>query len=651
MPPMSKRWIFFPLALVLLFIIFAAALVYTFSESPQLGGIVRDVESDAVIPAVEISAGDARAVTNADGEYALVLARGKSQLIAQADGYLTQEQEVTVGELPARALRLDLALVPNRIMGYVLDAETNQTLPNVQMHVGERVITTNDQGVFEAHAVKTGAPITVQGPGYISTTLTFAGDTMFNVSLAPNTVRVTVMDAANEPVANARITAGDLAATSDAQGRATLRRVKAGTTLGVSAAGFYSSSVPFTGGDVVFALRPNTLDGTILDAATGKPVANALVFLGNSFVTANGQGAYRLENVPEQATITVKAPGYRKMQTNVSGARQRDVKLSRFAVKAIHIPFAMEPDRVRANIQMASQTELNAIVLDVKAEKGWIGWDSQVTLARQIQAPYLKGISLTEVIENCRTRNLYCIARLPVFQDTLLANTRPNLALRFPNGTVYADNNESAWTDPANALVWDYNIALAKEVVALGFDEIQFDYIRFPGQVAGLYTGASATQEGRIAAVTGFLARAQNELRPTGVFISADVFGLTTATDEEQYTGQRLRDVGPYLDYVSPMVYPDVWVDAGFLLTNGLQIKNCTEAWRCPYDVIYNSYKRAVEKTPTAVRLWLQAYPGRGNFTVTQYQVQKQAADDAGALGWMFWNGAGSYDARTFGPK
>jgi hypothetical protein len=201
-----------------------------------------------------------------------------------------------------------------------------------------------------------------------------------------------------------------------------------------------------------------------------------------------------------------------------------------------------------------------------------------------------------------------------------------------------------------NSAVWDYNIALAKELVTMGFDEIQFDYIRFPGSNSVLYAGLAATEEGRVGAIAGFLSRAQKELRPTGVFISADVFGLTTAARDDQHTGQRLGDLGPYVDYISPMVYPDVWTDASYLLANGLGIKNCTEAVKCPYDVIFNSYKRAAERTTARVRLWLQAYVGRGNFGVAEYQIQKKAAEAAGSWGWMFWNGAGNYDARVFGP-
>jgi hypothetical protein len=126
------------------------------------------------------------------------------------------------------------------------------------------------------------------------------------------------------------------------------------------------------------------------------------------------------------------------------------------------------------------------------------------------------------------------------------------------------------------------------------------------------------------------------------------VFGLTTATEDDQYTGQRLKDLGAYVDYISPMVYPDVWAGASDLLSNGLGIGNCSLAVRCPYDVIYNSYKRSADKTPAKVRLWLQAYPGRGNFGIAEYKLQKKAAEEAGSVGWMFWNGSGNYDSRMF---
>jgi hypothetical protein len=98
------------------------------------------------------------------------------------------------------------------------------------------------------------------------------------------------------------------------------------------------------------------------------------------------------------------------------------------------------------------------------------------------------------------------------------------------------------------------------------------------------------------------------------------------------------------------MVYPDTWNEASDLITRGLGVKNCTVAVNCPYDIIFNSYKRAVEKTSTKVRLWLQAYSGRGDFGVKEFRLQKKAVVDAGSASWLFWNGAGVYDPKIFDP-
>ncbi len=632
-------------------LVLVASSFYWLTETRQLTGIVRDAESAAPIQGATVATGATSATTNTRGEYALELSRGPTTLRARADGYADAQHAVNGGDFFDGARSLDLALVPNRVGGTVRDAETNQPLSSVPLLVAGKIVSTNAQGVFETRRVKSGTPITVTLPGYQPAAFTYTDQTEFLIMLPPNTVVVTVADAANQPMPNVQVKADHLAAVTDGQGRAILRRVKPGTLVQAVAPGYAQATASYNGADVQLMLRPATLDLTVTDATTGKPITNTLVYLGNTIYPTNAQGALHLDNVPANGTLTFKAAGYRKLQTDLNGPSRRQIKLSRFVVKGIHIPFGATPEHVRANIDLVVKTELNAIVIDVKSEKGRLAWDSQVPLAKEISAPYLKGIDLGEVVDRCRTNKIYCIARIPVFQDTLLATARPTLAMRFPNGALFTEEGGAAWTNPTNPQVWDYDIALAKEVIALGFDEIQFDYIRFPGHATGLYTGAAATEEGRLAAITGFLARAQKELRPSGVFLSADVFGLTAATDDEQYTGQRLREIGPYLDYISPMVYPDVWADASYLLSKGLGIPNCEQAIKCPYEVIYNSTKRAAEKTTGAlIRPWLQAYPGRGNFGTVQYRQQKKAAEDIGGWGWLFWSGPGNYDANTFGP-
>jgi hypothetical protein len=637
-----------------LVLVSAAVLLFKFEETRSLTGIVRDAETRAPILGAGVSAAGSVTATDALGRFVLTIPRGKVPVRAQADGYTIAQTIVDASDLTRRDVSSDFELAANRISGSVRDSESNQPLGNLQIVAAGKTFTTNAQGTFELRAIKTGTPVVVRAPGYQPVAIVFGNQPTFNLVLVPNIVTVLVSDQyTNKPVPRAQIQMGDQTITSDADGRAILRRVRTGATVQASATGYEATPAKFVGNELSgtfnlpVALRPNTLDGTLTDAATNQPIANAAILVGNSIATTNSQGAYHIDNVPPNSSLSILAPGYLKTQVDVKGTTRRDIKLGQFQVKGIHVPFSVTPDQWRDLVDLVDKTELNTVVLDVKSEKGHIGWDSQVPLAREIKAARI-GIDLKQVIAACRAKKIYCIARMPVFQDSLLAEARPALAIHYTSGAVYAENG-SAWTNAFNQDVWAYNIALAKEAAAIGFDEIQFDYVRFPGRAGNIFLSADDSEETRIGAIRDFLSRAQKELHASGAFVSADVFGLTAATDEEQHLGQRLRDLASYLDYVSPMVYPDTWGEADYLLRS-LGIAKCSDATKCPYDVIYNSYKRASEKTSTKVRLWLQAYPGYGNFGIAEYKLQKKAAQDAGSVGWMFWNILGNYDAKIFGP-
>ncbi|MBI3913194.1 MAG: carboxypeptidase-like regulatory domain-containing protein [Chloroflexi bacterium] len=625
--------------------------VYWIEETRELAGVVRDVDSRQPIAGASVSVAGRAAATDPTGRYTLSIPRGKYALTALADGYQTAYSEINGEELFKRTFAIDFELPPNQLSGIVRDAETQQPLPYAQVIVGEKVFSADARGAFQLRGVKNGWRIAANAPGYRTTTLTLDGTTSdFAVALVPNSLTITLTDqSTRQPIPNATVQVAAQSIATNAQGLAILRRIPAGAILRVNAAGYEGGSVPINSDNIALSLRANTLDGVITDAATNQPISGTLVLMGAQSAATNAKGAFHFENVPAKTTLTVKTPGYRRVQIEVSQTARADLKLAPFTAKAIHIPMGLTGERVGELIDLVNKTELNSIVIDVKSEHGRIAWESAVPLAKQISAESGRTFELNDVIQRCRAHNIYCIARLAVFQDFLLATARPAFALRYPNGAVFTETGGAAWTNPLSPDVWDYNIALAKEIAAMGFDEVQFDYVRFPGFYPGLYAGANANEDARVAAIAGFLARAQKELRGTNAFLSADVFGLTTATDDDQYTGQRLKDLGLYLDYVSPMVYPDTWTDASYLVTNGLGVRNCREAVECPYDIIYNSFKRAAEKTNTRVRLWLQAYPGRGDYGIAQYKTQKKAAQDAGSAGWMFWNAQGNYDVRMFG--
>ena len=209
------------------------------------------------------------------------------------------------------------------------------------------------------------------------------------------------------------------------------------------------------------------------------------------------------------------------------------------------------------------------------------------------------------------------------------------------DGTVWLDGEELGWANPFHEEVWDYNIELAKEVADFGFDELNFDYIRFPsdGDVNAIVYEEENTLETRTTAIREFMTRLSESLRPTGVFVSADVFGLTlwVVPDSDMHIGQRVIDVAPQVDYLAPMVYPSTFGPGNLGYDNP-----STE----PYNVVYRSQEQAETIVPpyVKVRPWLQGYW----YTLDEMQLLKQAALDSDSTGWSWWNAGGKYDSDLF---
>jgi hypothetical protein len=425
-------------------------------------------------------------------------------------------------------------------------------------------------------------------------------------------------------------------------------------------------------------LQPYALQGVVRDAVTRAPLPRALIYLNDgTIVAADDTGAYRLPTLPNNPVLSVKAGGYRKatfdfdsravtpadagllapcaqnpaingQTTAASDPLCLDINLAPATIKGLYIPFGLlsRPERVRELVDLVDRSELNAFVVDVKSDRGLLAYPSQVPLAIQLGVGGdRKGwMTLKELLALAREKQIYTVARIVVFKDDPLAHGRPDLAVVRGDGTLWKDLEGLAWSNPFREEVWEYNIGIAKEVAALGFDEVQFDYIRFPsdGDVnAIVYRSDVNTLETRTKAIHTFTWRLTDALRPYGVFTSADLFGLTLWVEQgsDMNIGQRVDDIAPFMDYLCPMVYPSTF------RTGNLGYRKPDDY---PYEVVYRSIKIGQRRMPawTKVRPWLQAYW----YDVSQMIVQKQAAADAGVMGWTFWNAGGVYPEGLF-PK
>jgi hypothetical protein len=250
------------------------------------------------------------------------------------------------------------------------------------------------------------------------------------------------------------------------------------------------------------------------------------------------------------------------------------------------------------------------------------------------------------LIADFKARGIYTIARIVVFKDNVLAHHRPALAIiDTRTGKPWIDNEKLAWVDPTREQVWDYVIAIAREAAAKGFDEIQFDYVRFPtdGRLSAAKYSRPNNQAIRLETIAAFLAKARRELGPTGVFIGADVFGYTAFNENDTDIGQRIEELAPHLDYLCPMVYP-----SGY----HVGIPGVRKPVENPYEIVKESVRLTRKRsahTAVQVRPWIQDFRDyafdKRIFGVKEIRAQIKGADDGGGSGWMLWNPRNDYTA------
>lgn len=309
----------------------------------------------------------------------------------------------------------------------------------------------------------------------------------------------------------------------------------------------------------------------------------------------------------------------------------------------------------RGNIQnLLETTELNALVMDIKGDRGMIAYTSSVTLALEINAgnrPMVK--DWPGWMAWLKERNIYTIARIVTFKDEPLALAHPEWAVTdAATGAIWRDREGLGWVDPTRQEVWDYNIALAVEAAQKGFDEIQFDYVRFPtdGQIKQAVFSAENTPENRQAAITSFLSQARTALTPYGVKVAVDVFGYTTWRTDDMGIGQQIELMAPYVDVLSPMLYPSTFADG---LAGMPEYK---QAVAFPYEIVNKSTAQAVARVQAVnpaleVRPWLQDFPDyafdRRVYTADEIRLQMEGARRGGGRGWLLWDPRVRYTASA----
>lgn len=343
-------------------------------------------------------------------------------------------------------------------------------------------------------------------------------------------------------------------------------------------------------------------------------------------------------------------------------------------VKAVYMTsWAAGNQKFRKHLfELIDTTEINSVVIDVKDYTGRISFEVDDPEIVKTGAIEKRIPDIKEFIEELHKKDVYVIGRISSFQDSYLINVHPEWAVKTKDGRIWQDYKGVKWLDAAAKPVWDYLMAIGHASYDVGFDELNFDYIRFPsdGDLEDIsYTWAEGRSRQEV--MRDFFAHVHDEFSGTGIPTSVDLFGLTTSAEGDLGIGQILEYGLKYFDYVAPMVYPSHF-GKGFL--------GYAKPAQYPYEVIHSSMSSAIKKAQaTTTRLswlgiepiasttpqlytkesydeqklrpWLQAFDLGAVYTPEMVRKQIDATYDVGLDSWMLWDAASIYDPNDLLPK
>ncbi len=329
------------------------------------------------------------------------------------------------------------------------------------------------------------------------------------------------------------------------------------------------------------------------------------------------------------------------------------------SVKAIYLTswVAGAPGRRDELVELIVETELNSVVIDIKDYTGRIAFMTGDPVLDESGAVEKRIKDIKDFIHSLHEKNIYVIGRVSVFQDMYFVGRHPEFAVhRRSDGGVWKDRKGISWLEVGATPVWDYTVRIARAAYAVGFDEINFDYIRFPsdGDMKDIsYRHFDPKAETRSQVLQKFFAHLQARLADLEVPISADLFGLVTTAEDDLGIGQVLVEAAPYFDYIAPMVYPSHFA-SGYL--------NFSNPAAHPYEVVKNAMTSAVARLttlasttatstmlarplggPAKLRPWLQDFNLGADYTAEMVRAQIQATYDSGLTSWMLWSPSNNY--------
>lgn len=451
-----------------------------------------------------------------------------------------------------------------------------------------------------------------------------------------------VIDDAGVPISAAVVDlGGDQAGTTDPDGIVEMEWNRSSRVIEVSAPGHISRMVTLdeSPGEVFsVVLNARVLRGRVVDDE-GEGVASARITAGPATAVSDEEGHFRLRGA-EPGPVTVLRPAW--LPTDFiwdGGPGENVVAIEPFTARAVHISGDAVANEFEAFVDMAMTTELNALMIDLKDESGFIWYDSTDPTA--IEAGAVSAVyNLSEVVARADELGLYVIGRLVIFQDPVASRSIPSMAVWDSELNEPYTANGQYFLDPTDPEARAYALGLAVEACNRGVDEIQFDYVRFPDarrESAQFDEGVNA--ETRTSTINAFLDEAVNTLHPLGCAVAADIFGFLTTAQDDGGIGQQWEEITAEIDVASPMLYPSHYGPGWFGYDNPNEH---------PSDVVRLALEDGMERLTgnVVVRPWLQDF----GYSMESVRAQIDAAERFN-LGWMLWNAQSIVTVEALAPE
>ncbi|WP_297596396.1 putative glycoside hydrolase [uncultured Cetobacterium sp.] len=301
-------------------------------------------------------------------------------------------------------------------------------------------------------------------------------------------------------------------------------------------------------------------------------------------------------------------------------------------------------------IKLANDTEINAFVIDIKDDNGVLSFEMEAP--KKFGIPLKKNYPIKDInvfMKKMKDNNIYTIARIVSFKDPTYAKSNPDkVIVSRDTGKPYTNSDGIIWVSAHDRNLWDYNLTVAEEAAKVGFNEIQFDYVRFPasngGKLDSKLNYRNTKNESKPETIQKYLKYAKERLTPLNVYTSADVYGQVGTFNDDMGLGQHWETVSQVVDYISPMMYPSHYGNGAY----GVAIPDAQ-----PYKIIYHSVKDSVNRNenitnPSVIRPWIQAFTatwvkGHINYNEKEIREQIKAMNDLGVKEYLLWSPSNNY--------